>query len=41
VFNILNYTSVLEDSCFYSSVPSEVVTIPSFPSLCSLVNGKV
>jgi len=27
VFNILNQTSVLENSCFYSSVLAEVVTI--------------
>jgi len=27
VFNNLNYTSMLEDSCFYSGVPAEVITI--------------
>ena len=26
-FGILNKTSILEDSCFYSSVPAEAVTI--------------
>jgi len=30
VFSILNKTSVLEDSCFYSSLPAEAVAIAMF-----------
>jgi len=46
VFNVLNYISVLEDSCFYSSVPGEAVTVAilkytSFHSLFYLMNRKV
>jgi len=27
VFSILSLTSLLEDSCFYSSLPAEAVTV--------------
>jgi len=45
VYNIHNETSILEDSCFNSSVPAQAVTIAilkyaSFHSLCCLMNRK-
>jgi len=45
VFNIINYTSILEDSCFYSNLPAEAVTIAilkyaSFHSCCCFTNRK-
>ena len=45
-FGILNKTSILEDSCFYSSVPAEAVTIAilkdaSSHSWCCLMNRNV
>jgi len=46
VFGILNWTSILEDSCFYSSVPAEAVTIAilkdaSFHRWCCFINRNV
>jgi len=46
VFSILNQTSTLGDSCFYSNVPAEAVTVAivnysSFHCLCWFLTKKL
>ena len=46
MFSILNKTSMLEDNCFYSSLPAEAITTAilkyaSFNSLCCRMNEIV